>query len=945
MLKKWTAGWLVMGMVSLLAGTPADAESPGSQPWQAQWIGPAPRPAVDLAGTSWIWTDEAGVDATRNAPPGIRFFRHDINLPGDARITSAAAAFSADDRFKLFVNGKEAGQGNGWMNPSVLDIASALHPGVNHVIAQVENDPATGDINAAGLIGKIRIERDGQPPLEIVTDATWTSPKTMAANEGKAARVLGTNGIPPWSAIAVSGSSPANVWNCYLKRFMLDEKPASAMARIAVDSKYWLWVNGRLAVYEGGLKRGPNPHDTYFDRVELAPYLHPGSNSVAVLAWYWGKDGLSHNSSGQAGLVFELDAGATKVVSDASWKMLRHPAYGCTGDPHPNYRLSDDNIHFDARLDLGDWTAPNFDDSVWPAARALGQPPVAPWNHLVERPIPLWRTGQLTPYENAGELPRVSDGKPIIARLPCNLSISPYLKIKAPAGLTIDLRTDNYQGGSEYNYRSEYVTKEGVQEFESLAYLNGHWMIYTIPAGVEIMDLRYRETRYDTDFTGSFQCDDAFLNSLWMKARNTMNLNMRDCIQDPDRERSQWWGDEVIVLGQILYACDDRAHALIRKGIYNLVDWQKPNGVLYSPVPSGSGSLARELPMQMLASIGDYGFWHYYLHTGDSATIAHAYPAVKRYLALYQLGADGLVVHRGGGWDWADWGENIDVPVLENAWLYQALGAAMNMARLTGNDADVPHYESMRTSIANNYNRVLWTGTEYRSPGCQGETDERGHSLAVLFGLAKPEQWPAIKSTLTKQFHGSPYMEKYVLESLFQMNDADAAIARMKTRYQKMVDSQYTTLWEGWGIGAEGFGGGSYNHGWAGGPLTLMMQYVAGVAPTSPGFATYQVKPQLGGLHRVSAGFDTVKGRIEVEIVRRPENFQLKLTSPPKTTATLCFPVTELGLKTIQVRGKTLWQNGKAVGRVKGVAPTGEEAGHVCFTVAPGTWEFEAGER
>ena len=58
------------------------------------------------------------------------------------------------------------------------------------------------------------------------------------------------------------------------------------------------------------------------------------------------------------------------------------------------------------------------------------------------------------------------------------LSISPYLRIKAHAGLTIDRRTDNYKGGSEYNYRSEYVTKEGEQEFESLAYLNGHWMIY-----------------------------------------------------------------------------------------------------------------------------------------------------------------------------------------------------------------------------------------------------------------------------------------------------------------------------------------------------------------------------------------------------------------------------------------------------------------------------------
>lgn len=236
----------------------------------------------------------------------------------------------------------------------------------------------------------------------------------------------------------------------------------------------------------------------------------------------------------------------------------------------------------------------------------------------------------------------------------------------------------------------------------------------------------------------------------------------------------------------------------------------------------------------------------------------------------------------------------------------------------------------------------MWTGTEYRSPGYTGQTDERGHALAVLFGLAKPEQWPAIRAVLAKQFHGSPYMEKYVLESLFQMNAADAALARMKTRYQKMVDSKYTTLWEGWGIGAEGFGGGSYNHGWAGGPLTLMMQYVAGVAPTAAGFATYQVKPQLGSLKRVNAGFDTVNGRIEVGLVRSPAKFTLKFTSPAKTTATVCIPLAELGLTTIQVQGKTLWQNGKAAGMIEGVTPVADVAGRTSFTVAPGTWEFEA---
>ena len=749
-----------------------------------------------------------------------------------------------------------------------------------------------------------------------------------------------------WSAQWIGSSQPstANEWNCFRKTFTLEKKPASAIARIAVDSKYWLWVNGQLAVYEGGLKRGPNPSDTYFDRVDLAPYLRKGGNTIAVLAWYWGKDGFSHKSSGKAGLVFEVNSGGKMTGSDASWKALRHSAYGKSGDPHPNYRLSDDNIHFDARLDIGNWTAPGFNDSAWPVSVTLGQPPCAPWNQLVERPIPLWRTGPLTEYENARELPRVSDGKPIIARLPRNLTVSPYLKIKAPAGLTIDMRTDNYKGGSEYNFRSEYVTKEGVQEFESLAYLNGHWMIYSIPKGIEILGLRYRETRYDTDYTGSFECDDPFLNTLWMKARNTMNVNMRDGIQDPDRERAQWWGDVVIIMSQIFYTCDERAHALIRKAIDNLVDWQKPDGVLYSPVPAGSWN--KELPGQMLASIGNYGFWNYYLNTGDRATIAHAYPAVKRYLALWKLGPDGLLVHREGGWNWADWGKDIDQPVIDNALLYQALEAAINMARLTGNDADIPGYEAIRTSIAANYNRVFWTGNEYRSPGYKGATDDRGHGLAVVHGLARPEQWPAIKAVLAKQSHSGPYMEKYVLESLFQMGDANAALARMKSRYQKMVASEYSTLWEGWGIGSEGYGGGTYNHGWTGGPLTLLMQYVAGVAPTSPAFSTYHVLPQLGPLQHVRATVPTLKGSIKVEMRKAPRQFALSLTSPAGTTCTVGIPITSgQACDEVRVNGKVVWKNGSAVAGVEGVKFRETTDKLVLFEAAPGRWEFVAGNK
>ena len=106
---------------------------------------------------------------------------------------------------------------------------------------------------------------------------------------------------------------------------------------------------------------------------------------------------------------------------------------------------------------------------------------------------------------------KVSDGKPIKAKLPYNAQVTPYLKIESPAGQVIDLRMDNYGPGGPM-VRAEYVTREGVQEYENLGWMNGYEVQYTIPAGIKILALKYRETGYDTEFTGTFECDDEFLN-------------------------------------------------------------------------------------------------------------------------------------------------------------------------------------------------------------------------------------------------------------------------------------------------------------------------------------------------------------------------------------------------------------------------------------------------
>jgi hypothetical protein len=83
----------------------------------------------------------------------------------------------------------------------------------------------------------------------------------------------------------MESQSATNSWLAYRKEADLSAVPAEAIARIAVDSQYWLWINEKPVVFEGGLKRGPNPEDTYYDEVDIGPYLKAGKNTVAVLVW------------------------------------------------------------------------------------------------------------------------------------------------------------------------------------------------------------------------------------------------------------------------------------------------------------------------------------------------------------------------------------------------------------------------------------------------------------------------------------------------------------------------------------------------------------------------------------------------------------------------------------------------------------------------------------
>lgn len=114
-----------------------------------------------------------------------------------------------------------------------------------------------------------------------------------------------------------------------------------------------------------------------------------------------------------------------------------------------------------------------------------------------------------------------------------------------------------------------------------------------------------------------------------------------------------------------------------------------------------------------------------------------------------------------------------------------------------------------------------WDGNAFRHPEYHGSTDDRVQALAVLSGIADESYYGKLSEIFRTQFHASPYMEKYVMEALFRMGCGHYAIERTARRFADMVDDPgSTTLFEGWGIGEKGYGGGTTNHAWSGGALT-----------------------------------------------------------------------------------------------------------------------------
>ena len=517
------------------------------------------------------------------------------------------------------------------------------------------------------------------------------------------------------------------------------------------------------------------------------------------------------------------------------------------------------------------------------------------------------------------DLPRCETGTwKLVCTMPYNCHFQPRIQVEAPAGREISLNSSNPL--VLYLTPTETVTTQaGDHTYEARNWVSGEGAIYTIPAGVTVKAVQYRETGYDTTFAGSFECNDEDYNVLWTKAARTAYVCMRDWFYDcPDRERVGFWGDGTPELNQCFYVFDKASHALCKDLVLRKLD-------------------PKFYPGQHLEFLGEYGLWFYYLHTGDLESIRAVYDQTKTFLLeVYQSGNPRT---------WFDWGKEFkDTAVIETCFLYMDLQTLRKIALLTGHEADLPVIDARLESIRSTFDSTYWKGSYYQSTQVR-MPDDRANAMAINSGLADPSKWESIySSVLTKKFYASNFFDRWVFEALCAMGKQEYALLRMYDRFKTMIPCSFTTLWEGydrwWASYTDAFEApSSLNHGWNP-PAIILSQNIAGVAPEAPGWSRYHVLPKEAFLTAIKVVVPSIKGAVTVDLKKTATEYALTLISPAETMAVVGIPKGSFSmLDAIKVNGALLWK-GTYCGGVKGVAWEGEDADYVKFTVEPGVWNF-----
>ena len=390
--------------------------------------------------------------------------------------------------------------------------------------------------------------------------------------------------------------------------------------------------------------------------------------------------------------------------------------------------------------------------------------------------------------------------------------------------------------------------------------------------------LSAKHTYVDIPVRASFRCDDELLNRIFDVSVETFRLcSGMFFIDGVKRDRWVWSGDAYQSYLVNPYIFFDRE--INKRTLLGL-----------------RGNLGMT---QHLNTIVDYsllwmaGLLHEYEMTADLNFIESVFPKAEELMRLCmgQTDENGFLTGRPGDWIFVDWAD-IDKEGPNSAEQVLLVHAYETMARLcalTGRDGSL--YSGKAADLRVNLDKFFWQEQlgAYIDSYQSGKNHVTRHAniFAVLFGVASESKRDSIAQNVIMNPAvpeiTTPYFKFFELDALCQLGYLDEVMARMKAYWGGMLERGAVTFWEEFDPGQqapEQYGmygdpfGKSLCHAWGASPIYLLGKYFLGVKPAAPGYASYEVKPELRFFKeldcQVPAGDKTVRirysnGKLETE--------------------------------------------------------------------------------
>jgi len=732
-----------------------------------------------------------------------------------------------------------------------------------------------------------------------------------------------------------------------------------AIVYVTAGHNYELYINGNL-IGKGLAYHYPQYH--YYNAYDVSSDLIPNSDNVfaCLTHWFGAGQGRPKGSRGflMKAVIEYTDSTSTIIGTDGTWKQIQAEAWS-TGQRQRN----GEGVGYIEKIDAGkiipNWNSLDFEDSSWPAAVEIGDPPVSSWKENLQPDITRLIEEEITPVS----VTELGEGKYVIDMGKVYPGTPRITFSGGDAGTTVNMRggyTLNNDGTvststTQKTNMSYYFILNGTTAiFEPKGYLGmRYFQVDNSPNALTTENVEFICRHYELDPSrSSFVSSNTMLNKVWDIMKHSLIVGAQEAFVDtPTREKGGFLGDSWSQGVAAMTTMGDRAMNLrILLEFLDSQDQYWPDGRLNAVYPNGDGK--RDIPDYTQSYL--VWVWDYFLQSGNAGFLSDNYDKLKKvadYVDSYKNETTGLIHNLAGGggayeYGIIDWPAEMrygydmaaEARTVINAYAYIDFDIISKIAEVLGNPTDRDIYRAKARDMEQAINSRLINAQGVYIDGLMSDHSQSSHisqhanMFPMAMGIVPEANIEAVTAAIKeRQMSVGMVTVRWLPEAIGRMDEGSHLIELYTNTdwdgWAKTVALGGTATWESWDALTSG---NSMSHPWGAAGLLGIQQYILGIKPLKPQHELIRIKPLdfHGSLCGAGGTLPTDRGDITVEWNRNSTLFLMTITIPDNITATVYVPKC----------GTT----GAAI-KVDGTQTTGTEEGNYVYVenIGSGTHTFE----